>query len=279
MVNLRKAGTLTPSVSKVARYIRMDPWKALGQTTYEIANEAQVSPSVVIRLIHELGCSGMQDFRVRLAAELGKAVPSIYEEAADGSPHRTPTQTVLLETAQALVDMADILSDEEVQEAARRILEANRIAIFGAGDSGYVAMDAAHKLQRLGFAAWAYTDSHLQLLCTSALTEEDVAIFISYSGQTTEALEAAKETRRRRARVISLTASRDTSLGGLSDLVLCTPSGDSPDMLGAFIPRLIQLAVIDCLCVAISVKEPDRLTTMLSRAEVLRQHKVPRKGA
>jgi RpiR family carbohydrate utilization transcriptional regulator len=265
----------TPALGRVAEYVREHPREALVQSTYEIANEAQVSPSVVIRFVRELGMRGMQEFRVTLAAELGTAVPSIYDEALAKGASQGVAATVLGSIAQAMLDTAAFLSEATLGECAAALLKARRIELYGVGASGFVAMDGSHKLARLDLPAWAYTDPHLQIMFASNLGPADVAIAISHSGQTSDTLEAAQVARLAGAQVVAITAGRDSELARLAHTALVTPSFDSPVMLGTFTSRLVHLAVIDALTVAVVTREPGRLEVMRSRAALLRRRKGP----
>ncbi|MCL6596978.1 MAG: MurR/RpiR family transcriptional regulator [Firmicutes bacterium] len=263
----------TPALGRVAEYVRTHPREALTRSTYEIAAEAQVSPSVVIRFVRELGLRGMQDFRVTLAAELGAQLPTIYDEALAKGPSQGVAATVLRSIAQALVDTADALSEAALGECADRVRAARRIELYGVGASGFVAMDGAHKLGRLDLPAWAYTDPHLQIMFASNLTPADVAIAISHSGQTSDTVEAAQTARMAGAQVIAITSGREGPLARAAHQVLWTPAFDPPVMLGTFTSRIVHLAVIDALTVAIVAREPERLERMRSRAALLRRRK------
>lgn len=265
---------LSPAVERVADYVRAHTRECLTQTADEIANEAQVSPSVVIRFVKELGFRGMQEFRVTLAAEMGTQAPSIYEQAAQQiAGGRGLVRTVLGEAAQALLDTAEIVSDATVEEVASRLIAARRSEIYGVGASGFVAEDAAHKLMRLNVPATAMSDPHIQPIYASQLTAADVAIAVSYSGRTADTVDVATIAKESGAYVVALTSAPSSPLARIADALLLVPAVDAPDTLGVFTARLLQIAVLDAVTVAIAMKEPGRLAALRSRTRLLSHRK------
>jgi RpiR family transcriptional regulator, carbohydrate utilization regulator len=260
---------VSPAVGRVADYVRDHPRECLLLTSDEIANRAQVSPSVVIKFVKDLGFRGMQDFRVTLASELGRPTPTIYDEVAEKRSEQGIAATVLSEAAQALLDAVEGLTDPLLESVALSLIRARRIGLYGAGASAYVAEDGAHKLMRLDLPAWAITDPHTQPVFASQLTPDDVVIAISYSGKTTDTVDSAAVARGSGAQVVAITSGLTAPLARVAHTVLPVPAVDAPDTLGAFTSRLVQLAVLDALTVAITMAEPARLSAMRSRAQLL----------
>ncbi len=258
-----------PAVGRVADYVRDHARECLLMTSDEIANRAQVSPSVVIKFVKELGFRGMQDFRVTLAAELGGPAPTIYDEVAQRRAEQGIAATVLSEAAQGLLDAADGLPDDLLERVAALLTKARRIGLYGAGSSAFVAQDAAHKLIRLDLPAWAITDPHIQTVFASQLGAQDVVVAISYSGKTSDIVEGAEVARSVGAQVVAVTSWPASPLARVAHHVLPIPAVEAPDTLGTFRSRLLQLAVLDAVTVAITLAEPARLSAMQSRVRLL----------
>ena len=86
----------------------------------------------------------------------------------------------------------DVLSLDEINKAVKAIMSAERLDIYGIGASAIVAQDAMHKFMRINKACTAYLDNHMQLASAANLTSKDVAMGISYSGQTIDTIEALR---------------------------------------------------------------------------------------
>ena len=69
-----------------------------------------------------------------------------------------------------------VLKPEKLSKAAEAIINADRVAIYGLGNSSSVAQDMQHKLMRAGINAVAYSDNHMQAISASHLGEKDVAV-------------------------------------------------------------------------------------------------------
>ena len=100
------------------------------------------------------------------------------------------------------------------------IMEANRIAIFGLGNSAAIAMDAQHKFQRAGINEAAYSDNHMQAIVASHLTKDDVAIGISHSGSSIDIVEALKIAQESGATTISITNFGKSPIDQYSDSIV-----------------------------------------------------------
>ena len=84
------------------------------------------------------------------------------------------------------------LDSESLETAAKMIMNANKIVIYGLGNSSAVALDFQHKLMRLGYNAIAFSDNHMQSISASHLTKKDVVIGISHSGSSKDIVDALK---------------------------------------------------------------------------------------
>lgn len=62
----------------------------------------------------------------------------------------------------ALQDTQALLNSESLDKAARAILKARALFLFGTGGSSYIAQNAAQKFLRLGIRAYAFVDAFTQ---------------------------------------------------------------------------------------------------------------------
>ncbi|MGN0183195.1 MAG: MurR/RpiR family transcriptional regulator [Candidatus Ornithomonoglobus sp.] len=124
---------------------------------------------------------------------------------------------------------------------------ADKIVIFGLGNSASVAMDASHKFLRAGLNAVAYSDNHMQVIAASHLTSSDAAIAVSHSGSSKDIVEALKIAKEHGAATIAITNNDKSPVLKHSDIVLSTSSDKTQYNILALNSRIVQLAIIDAL--------------------------------
>jgi len=111
----------------------------------------------------------------------------------------------------------------------------------------------AHLLSCCGTPALFIHPGDAQHGLSGAVTDRDVLILISKGGETTEVNTLASIAKQRGARLIALTEQPDSSLGRMSDLVLCVrpPAGVDPYGMIATGSSLVNAAFGDALCVVL----------------------------
>src|SRR5690554_5174430 len=133
----------TPAIRKVGLWIAAHPLRAISLSADEIAAHAQASQAAVNRFATHAGFAGLAELRAALAAELHDAQEPIAKlRLQPGVQAGHP-----LASAQAgLLQAAEELDLQVLEQCARRLLEAQHVYTVGLGMSHYAA----------GFAASAF---------------------------------------------------------------------------------------------------------------------------
>lgn len=100
---------------------------------------------------------------------------------------------------------------------------------------------------RIGKSSSDCPDIHLQMTFVPAMTQEDLAIFVSYSGETKGIVTAAKWAKEMNIPSVAITQSAYIKLGKLVDYVLTIPSQEQPLRIGAMSSRCSSLIVVNLL--------------------------------
>ena len=117
------------------------------------------------------------------------------------------------------------------------------------------------------------TDSHMMLMNSSIITEEDLVIGISISGETTDILQAIRLAKLRGVSIIGLTAFSESKLAKLSDVYLLAYNSTFVNNERFVNSQFALMYVIDIL--SMKLLEDDRyqytmlqtMETILSRSE------------
>jgi DNA-binding MurR/RpiR family transcriptional regulator len=109
------------------------------------------------------------------------------------------------------------------------------------------AMEAKNKFMRITNKTECSLDSHLQIMTAALLTEEDVAILISYSGSTKDTIDVAKLAKENGAKIISITRFAKSPLTSYSGITLLCGSNEGPLQGGSLSAKISQLYLLDIL--------------------------------
>lgn len=128
-----------------------------------------------------------------------------------------------------------------------------RVILTGIGKSGHIGTKIAASLASTGtpsFFVHASEASHGDL---GMITEDDVVLALSWSGETQELAGIVAYTRRFKVPLVAITSREDSTLGQAADIVLKLPSVAEacPHGLAPTTSALIQLAIGDALAVAL----------------------------
>ena len=230
---------------RIADWIFENPGKIISLSIVELAEQCECGEATIVRFAKRLQLNGFQELKFSLAAENGGSPSSTHITEADSAFEIY--QKVCNDIYLSLEKTKSSLKENLLDEAAEKICKANKIVIFGLGNSSAIAIDASHKLMRAGLNAISYTDNHMQVIAASHLKENDVAIGISHSGSSKDVVEALKIAKEHNATTIAITNSGKSPILRQSDIVLSTASEETQYNILALNSRIAQLAIIDTL--------------------------------
>jgi glucokinase len=257
---------LSPAERRVADHLLSHPRSALNDPIATIAKAAEVSQPTVIRFCRSLGCEGLSDFKLRLAAGLTATVPVTHTQVTGEDSMLELGVKVLGNTASAILQVRDHLNREAIDRAIDLLTAAERVEFFAVGHYRVVADDAQFKFLRFGVASASITDPRLQILAANVLRPTDVAVIISSSGRIETLLSVADTAKARGAAVVAITASQ-SPLAKKADVALIV---DHVEDLATHVPmisRILHLLVIDILAVGVAMRHGGEGIAALGPAE------------
>lgn len=262
--------TFSPKEYRLAQYIVDHPLSILNLSVDELAAESGVSISTVMRLCKGLNYSGYKELCRNLHSDL---ILASQEGAVDdihpGDSVATVMKNVQLNSMKELENTVAINSTQAIERAVEMLCTANRIDFFGLGASGVVAIDAASKFMRCGKMALAHTEYHEQMIAAMTLKEADVAVLISFTGETGEILNAARTCQAQGAQLITITRYGHTKLGDFEGVHLYSSSTETPLRSAAMSSRISQLFMVDMLFTAACSLHYDEMKPFLDRSRAL----------
>jgi DNA-binding MurR/RpiR family transcriptional regulator len=267
--------SLTPKEKKIASYILEYPSEAVNQSIEELARTCGVSISTVVRLCKSLGYSGYKELLRMLSTDLVllQHHSITYTDVRPGDSIDMIIRSVSMSNSKAIENTLSVLDEKELTRAIDKLCEARRIDFYGVGSSGNVALDANNKFLRINKISIASQDPHVQILSATTLKPDDVAVLISYTGETIDILETAEIIRQTGATLITITRMGKNPLAEMADICLFSSSVEGLVRSGAMSSRIGQLNVIDILYTAVASHEYEKVKPYLDKTRIATTHK------
>jgi len=175
------------------------------------------SPATIIRFCKKLGFSGFEEFKKEFVKELqyldksSGTVDFNFPFEKDDTPMKVANSIVAL-YEETIRDTISLLQFGELRRATALLRCHSKIYIFSAGTAINQAESFREKMLKIGHCVIISNNLNYQLYEVRCLSAEDMAIVISYSGETPQIVQIAKECRLRSVPVLAITSFGENSL-------------------------------------------------------------------
>ena len=189
----------------VYNYVIKNKDKVMYMTIRELADEADVSTTTILRFCKKMNCSGYSEFRIRF---------KLYLEQEE--------KLLLTSGASEIMSFFKSIHNDEFEElitrTAEQIAEAERIIFVGAGTSGTLGKYGARFFSNVGKFSNYIDDPYYPI--STDMYKNAIAIILSVSGETPEILKLASQFSLHHCKIISITNSETSSLARMADFNL-----------------------------------------------------------
>jgi DNA-binding MurR/RpiR family transcriptional regulator len=267
--------TLSAGQQRIAAMILQDPRWAMQANVEELAARAEVSAPTIVRFARVVGCDGLRDLKLKLAAALAVGAPYLHRSVSGDDSAADVVRNVVGSVTSVLSEWQRQLVPADIERAAEAMHRARRVDCFGTGaTSHFLAQDMQARLFRLGITTNAFSDAHLQLVAAATQTKADVLFAISFVGRMPALLEAAAVAKAHGATIVALTRTH-TPLAAMADIVLGIDVPRDATMRVGTDAYVVQLLMIEILMVIIGLKRGASTITRLSEIhQILQTHGV-----
>lgn len=242
-------GKFTDREKLIADYLLVENSEIIDMSAKEIAEKTNTSAPTVVRFAKKLGFNSLNEMKIKLSISLNEKNSRVEFEYLDKDLSTKSIVNGVKNSIHSIIDETiDLINEEKLDKAINLLINAKTIYIYSVGVSSLVGLDFYYKLSRINKRCVVHADTHLQVTSSVLMEEGDVALVISYSGKTKEALLCAKNAKEKNVPVIAITkASIDNKLDYFSDISLHVPYVEKSLREGAMSSRISQLAIIDML--------------------------------
>ncbi|ELX8647263.1 SIS domain-containing protein [Vibrio vulnificus] len=259
---------LSQSGRVIGDWIVENAEKAAQLTSQELAEQAQVSQSSIVKFTQRLGFKGYSAFKLALTEEIGRKQAMqdtpLHSDILADDPLAVIAQKLIKAKTDAMFQTTNALSYEACHQAVQWLSEARRVQIVGIGGSALTAKDLSYKLLKLGITTLAEQDSHVQIAVARTLSEQDVQIAISFSGERKEILVAAEAAKEQGAKVIALSSPKKSRLRQIADMTFDTIADETEHRSSAIASRSAQNVITDLLFIILVQLRDESARQMIS---------------
>lgn len=172
----------------------------------EIAEALYTSPASIIRFCKKLGFSGFSEFKAALRVEIRQ------------EPDTQKSEVRPIDFLRDIHKTTQLIQEETIEQILELIHTKNRIEVYAVGSSRMVANEFAKRLQLIKKAARCYDDSSLMNVSAKQLTENDLVIALSASGESSLVIAAANMAKSKGASIVSITSLGSNTLSDVADI-------------------------------------------------------------
>ena len=253
--------SLSKSERKVADYILSEKGDIIYETLLEISKKINVGEATILRCVRKIGFNGFQDLKLQIAKD-DKPVKETYHENYIDSIASNMTNTIL--------NTKNVLDCDQLSQAIKLIQKSDKLFFYGVGASGLAAYEAQSRFIRMGKTGLSITDSHFQLMYSSACNENDVIVALSLSGYTKDIIQSLEVAKKQKAKIIAITNHILSPVAQIADCVILTAGKESILDGGSLTSKISQLYIIDLLCTGYALLNKDKIIHLKEKtAELL----------
>lgn len=233
---------------KIGDYIVRNPKKVVDMTVGELAKKCGVSEASVSRFCKRIELKGFHHLKISLARELvdakddGEISGHISVDDMEGS-----LRGILSNKMEELRQTVAMIDSEELKKILDVINNADTVLMAAVGNTIPVAMDGAYKLNQIGIRAMSTPIWETELGYSYNLTDKDVVVAISNSGESTGVIQILEAAKSRGAVAISITNNARSSVAELSTYQITTATREKLFLDGYCFSRMSATMVIEII--------------------------------
>lgn len=265
------ADTLAPAARRVVQFIDQNRLSVLASSAAQLAASIGTSDATVVRTVQALGFDGLDDLRRTLMFTMdARSTPAdnLRRTLAEvGASAARAIDTVLEAHREALAVLEADVTRARIADAAAILHPVRRINVFGIGPSAALARYAVMLLSRTGRATRTLDETGLSLADQMlALEQGEGLLLLAYSQPYREVSAVFREARSLSMPTVLITASADSKLAQLAEVVVPVPRGRAERVAlhGG------TLVAVEALVLALAASAPEAAMTSLERLNDLR---------
>lgn len=255
--------SLSRRLQQTARFLLDNPQEVAFATVAQLAQQAGVTPSTLIRFSNSFGFSGFSEMQQLFRARLFDELPNYNERirAVRTATGETPDSTQLLwefadANQEALNQLPNRINSQHLERALDIFEKARAIHVMGARRSFVVASYmsyALHHIEKQTFLVNGLGGMYSEQV--QAIDREDALLVVSFAPYAQESRKVAEEAHRRGIPLVVITDSNLSPLVTLADVALLVHEAEVKSFRGL----TASLCLTQTLAIALGMRQDKAL--------------------
>lgn len=225
------------------------------------AELAGVAKSAVPRCCQALGFSEFPDLKISLSSDLAKNQKMNFSSHISRNDNiENILDKVFSSNVKALHDTREQLNTNMIEQLVDAMEKANAVYIYGTGTSAPFCPDLQFRLFQIGKKAYSIVDSYTMKMSAMDIQEGDVAIGISYYGQTIITLDALKAAKERGAITSCITGHSESLIAKECDLPIIISAEEMKYPIDTISARIAVISIMDAITIPLSTRDFQRVS-------------------
>lgn len=205
----------------------------------DLAEKLYISTATVTRFCKKIGCKNFVDMKIKL--EIARTKENSIKGNDIFSDVYNYYEKVIKRTQ-------ELINEDNIYKLAEQIKSANNIYIYGIGSSGLSAIEMRQRLLRMGFNVYSISDSHMMIINSAIISEDDLVIGISVSGDTKEVVYALEICKKHGAKTVAITSFEDSLITKYSDMTLLVCNTNFFNQTRFLNSQFSTIYILDLIC-------------------------------
>jgi len=259
---------LSQKQKKIARFMLDNPYFVAFASASDLAEEVDASAATVVRFCQAIGYDGYASLQQEVRQGLPTYTTAVQRlERRLTAPHREKDDILGQVFATDLANIqrtADLVTQDNFQQAVEALGKARSILVVGAGLSAAPAVFFAHSLKVMGFAAQGVTNGGIPLAVELAnLQPGSVLVGIGLWRYVRETVEALRQGREQGAVTIAVTDSPVSPLAQLADYSFAVATEGVAHSMSV----TALMSLLNAFVAALSYEVPDEVVHALRQVD------------
>lgn len=242
----------SPSERQVVKTIIDKSESILSLGIVELGAFSYTSASTVTRVCKKMGYQGFTELKKELIQDHRLYMGSRKLYNVSQPVHSDDDVSSIIDknirnSINALVAVGQLNSEELFSKAVSMLEKCSMLDFYGSGVSNLICHDAMFKALRYGRPVTAYAYVHEMLMSAKTSNEDNLAILVSYTGQTPEIIQVAKILKHNNVPSISITSNTNNSLRELTTINISVDSCESIHRIGGMESRMSMQLILDII--------------------------------
>lgn len=199
--------------SYIAQYILHNHEIIPNMTIFDIAKACNTSPSTITRFCKRVNNSSFKELKEDVIVYNEFLQDEINNRSVKSGKENRNSNSILNGYFKALnksfVETKELIDEKKLIKAVHWIEEAKGIYVFGSSFSNIVAKNFSEKFTRLNKTAYSFPTLKSQILAIESMSEDDIAVIISFSGTTRHIKQINKLLKEKNIKIIWITSQNE----------------------------------------------------------------------